>query len=78
MPRGRSIPRRISRLRSRLMLAPSLGGARLRNCPTPNLDRFASHLCIFLFRETLWFVCLSLPLHPHRTKPPQGTAADDA
>ena len=78
MLRGCSLPRRIRRLRSRRTLTPSLGGARLRNCPNPNLDRFASHLCFFLFRETLWFVCLSLPFHPHRTKPPRRTAADAA
>jgi hypothetical protein len=71
MPWGCSFPRRIRRLRSRRTLTPSLGGARLRNCPNPNLDRFASHLCFFLFRETLWFVCLTLASSPspYKTAP---------
>ena len=66
-PRGCSLPRRIRRLRSRLMLSPLPGRRTLCNCPTPNLD--ASPV-FFLFRENLWFVCLSSPLHPHRTNRP--------
>jgi hypothetical protein len=67
-PRGCSLSRRISRLRSRLMLAPSQGCARLRNCPNPNLDKSP---VFFLFRETLWFVCLTLASSPspYKTAP---------
>ena len=56
-------------------LNPSLGGALFA---TVRIRILTSHQCFFLFRETLWFVCLSLPFHPHRTKPPRRTAADAA
>jgi hypothetical protein len=50
------------------VLNPSLGGALFRNCPTPNLDESP---VFFLFRETLWFVCLTLASSPSPHKPPR-------
>ncbi len=47
---------------------PLPGRRTLRNCPNPNL---ATSPVFFPFRETLWFVCLTLASSPSPHKPPR-------
>jgi hypothetical protein len=49
-------------------LHPSLGGALFA---TVRIRILTSHQCFFLFRETLWFVCLTLASSPspYKTAP---------
>jgi hypothetical protein len=56
---------------------PLPGRRTLCNCPNPNLAASLAPV-FFLFRETLWFVCLTLASSPSPHKPPRGTAADAA